>query len=258
MDEMQMNLSKNVPAVILAGGKSKPELTAVTGIDNKAMTLLNGKPMIAYILEALEGTKCISEKVVIGEDTLDPILTDLKRLSSSDNFLENIKTGINAVGASGKVLLVSSDIPLIKSRMIDEFVEKSIKLDADFCYPVIPKEDNEAKFPKMKRTYVKLREGTLTGGNIMLVDAGFILRNEEIVKAAFAARKSPLKLAGMIGWGLLFRLVLGLATVTQAEDAAGRLLQGKLRAVITHDPEIGADVDKPMDVTAAEEYLRQS
>ena len=36
---------------------------------------------------------------------------------------------------------------MITSEAIGDFVEKSLILDADFCYPIVPKEENENKYP---------------------------------------------------------------------------------------------------------------
>jgi 2-phospho-L-lactate guanylyltransferase (CobY/MobA/RfbA family) len=197
----------------------------------------------------------IATFVVVGDSQLDPAIDGISRIEETDSFLGNIKAGILAVGGKGKVLIVTSDIPLLKAEMVDDFIEKALATGADLCYPIISKEDNDARFPEMKRTFAKLKDGTFTGGNFMLLDAEFLLRNESIVNEVYEARKKPLKLAGLLGWGLLIRLLLKRATISQAEKSASRMLHGELKAVITRYPEIGADVDKPGDITAAEGYL---
>lgn len=244
-----------IPVVVLAGGKCKPELQAAADVTNKALVALKGQPMLAYVLKALSEAKLVSGVVVVGGPELDDCTRGIRRIDDTGDFFGNIKAGIVASETQGNVLIVTSDIPLLKGEMVDDFIQNAVKEKADLCYPIIPKEANEARFPGMKRTYVKLTDGTFTGGNMMLMDAGFLLRNEAIVTEAFEARKKPLKLARMLGIGLLFKLLIGRASIAHAERNASRMLNGNLKAVITSHPEIGADVDKPEDIPLAELFM---
>ena len=94
-----------------------------------------------------------------------------------------------------------------------------------------------------------------------LVSADFVMRNRDVIFRAYESRKSVFKLAGMVGWGVLARVLaaqlvwpaaVGIPTL---ESAVSRLLNGKLRAIVTSYVEIGEDVDKPEDVAAMEEIL---
>ena len=63
----------------------------------------------------------------------------------------------------------------------------------------------------MQRTTLNVREGTFTGGNLMLLNGRVVLDHRETVMQAYAARKKPLQLGGMLGWGLLARIALAQA-----------------------------------------------
>ena len=70
------------------------------------------------------------------------------------------------------------------------------------------------------------------------------------MQQGYDARKSPLKLATIVGLGTLFRLILGKVLpatlpIPALEKAVGKVLQGPVKAIITPYAEIGTDIDSP-------------
>ena len=111
-------------------------------------------------------------------------------------------------GQDQRVLVVTSDIPFLTAAAVEDFVARAAATGADFCYPIIPIAVCRARFPQMQRTTLKVREGTFTGGNLMLLRPASVRRHQETIMRAYAARKRPLRLGGMLGWGLLARIAL--------------------------------------------------
>jgi hypothetical protein len=153
------------------------------------------------------------------------------------------------------VLLVTADIPALTAAAVDAFVRAGIETGADFIYPIIPRAANEARFPGVKRTYLHLIEGTFTGGNLVLVRPQALLSRRDLVRRTYAARKKPLRLALMLGWGVLWRLLWRRLSVDDAAAAVSRLLGVRSQAVVTEHAELGADVDDVADLQAMERYL---
>src|SRR5262249_44752047 len=95
-----------------------------------------------------------------------------------------------------------------------------------------------------------------TGGNVILAKPAFLLTHRDRITNAYAARKSPLKLAVMLGLGTVARFALSLTglrqilAISHLEMAASRLLDGTARALISPYPEIATDIDKPEDLAA--------
>jgi len=257
-----MNASKLI-TIVLAGGAAKPAFVTATGVTNRALVeLASGKTMLDFILDALRGSESVGGLYLVGDI---PLQNGVTMVAPGDSLVENIIRGIDASGAkeSDMVLLVSSDIPFIKSAEVDAFLSSAIQTDADFCYPIIPMADYNRQFSQMKRTTLKLREGEFTGGNIMLVRAGVITKNPDTIRAAYAARKSPLALGKMLGWGLFLKIIVSqlafpnLLSIPILEGAISLLLgQGVIaRAVITTSASIGTDIDQPEDVEIARRIL---
>jgi hypothetical protein len=82
-----------------------------------------------------------------------------------------------------------------------------------------------------------------------------LLEHGRRLTEAFAARKHPLRLCTMLGWGFLLRLVVGRLSLDQVVDRAERLLGVKVRVVETPYPEVGFDVDKVTHLTSVEQWL---
>jgi hypothetical protein len=191
----------------------------------------------------------------VAADVLDEVV------KPGSAFFENLMLGVDACGGDELVLLLSSDIPLLTAEAVDDFVSRALASGGEMCYPIITKESCVAKYPGMKRTYLKTREGTFTGGNMLLLSPAFLRRNERQIAQAYAARKKPFTLAAMIGVGILLRAVLaralfpGLLPVPMLERKVSEMLGGRVVAIPTSYPEIGEDVDKAADLEAVRASL---
>ncbi len=100
----------------------------------------------------------------------------------------------------------------------------------------------------MKRTYFKLDRTDFTGGNIMLLDKQLWLDNLVNARKIYTYRKSPLKLAKLVGPLLLLKIALGRLSVSEVERKSSTILDGQIKGIIIRYPEIGSDVDKEEDL----------
>lgn len=105
--------------IILAGGKSSRMGT------DKGLVLINGKPMIQYIIETLK--KSSIEQIIIISNNPDyrqfnlPVYPDIIK---DKGPLSGIYTGLH-YSSTAKNLVVSCDVPFIKKEFISLLVEKS-------------------------------------------------------------------------------------------------------------------------------------
>ena len=95
----------------------------------------------------------------------------------------------------------------------------------------------------------------MTGGNMMVLAPGLVERNPEIGQKLFDTRKSPVKMARVIGVRFIIKLLAGRLDPTDVEKKMGELLGGSCSAIWTTHASIGADVDKPIDVIVTERVL---
>jgi len=253
-----------VDVVVLAGGKNSAEMATATGVENRALTPLGAGTMLDYVTSALHQAPSVGEIYVVGDVPAGP---NCHSVRGGETLLDNLMAGVRAAGAGGsegdRVLISTSDIPFLTPEAVEDFIIRAVQSGADLCCSYVPVELCYARFPDMKRTAVKLREGPLTLGNLMLVNPHFLWTHQETISRAYAARKSPLQIARMLGLGLLARLLLAqilapsLLTVGALERSVSRMLGSGARAtgIRSEHPEIGTDVDRPADVAIARRLL---
>ena len=121
--------------------------------------------------------------------------------------------------------------------------------------PLLKRSINEGKYPGAERTYVHLKEGEFTGGNIVLLKPEIVEPRVGLAEQLIDLRKKPLSLCRFIGMGFVLKYLCGRLTVEEAAERFSRLLDIKALAVNCMYPEIGMDVDKPSDLELVEQVL---
>lgn len=244
-----------IPAIVLAGGKAKPDMIAASGQENRALVSLRGQTMLDHVIDALKGAECISSIVVTGNV---PDSSRYRVVPDQGGFVENIFTGLEQIEDAHRVLICTSDIPFITAEVVEDFCVNGNALQADMVYPIVLVETCLQKYPGMRRTALSLKEGRYTGGNMMLVNPDFMQAQRERIALAYAARKSPLRLALMLGLGTAIRVTLAMTilprilTIPSLEASACRLVGGTARAYISPYPEIATDIDRAEDLQVAQ------
>jgi GTP:adenosylcobinamide-phosphate guanylyltransferase len=243
-------------AVVTAGGIPQPDelLYPYTQGNPKALVEINGKPMVQWVLDALGASKYVDNIVLIGlsEDCGLSCTKPLTFIPGQDSMITNIIAGLKKVlevnPAARQVLLVSSDIPGITPDMVDWEIETTQKLDVDLCYNVIMREVIETRYPGSKRTYTRLKGMQICTGDMNVLRTSVINANPEIWERLVASRKSPIKLAAIIGFDTLLLALLGIITIDQALEKATKRLQMTGSVIICPYAEVGMDVDKPVQL----------
>ncbi|HHX29008.1 MAG: molybdenum cofactor guanylyltransferase [Bacillota bacterium] len=238
-----------VDAVVLAGRENTGKLREASPEKWEANIEIAGRPMVTYILDALKAVPKIGTIYLIGpEEAVGRYACSKVRVvEPGGGLLENVRKGLSAA-RSECVLVCASDIPLVTAEIVGDLIDRCLESGADFCYPVSSKDDCDRAFSGVKRTYVTLREGTYTGGNVFLVRKSAVERAWPMAEKMIGYRKSPAKMVAVLGPGLLLKFVLKLASVADLERKVAGLLDLKPRAILNASPEIGVDVDKPSDL----------
>lgn len=249
-------------AIILAGGESSSELKKLAPYDNEALILIGQYPMIFYVYKALRESPLIRNIVISGPiDSLRNLFTKEEELFFTDGGDNAVESFLNAVqllkekSISEKVIILPTDIPFITKEAIEDFIRRCTTDEADFYYPVTSKEVNEIKFPHVTRTYVRLKEGVFTGGNLFLVRTAKINDMVEIAKKLVERRKNPLAIARLFGLDLVWKFLTRRLTIHAAEKRFYSVTNIKGKAIISPYAEVGVDVDKPSDLELAQKYL---
>ena len=250
-------------AIVTAGGIPQPDdpLYTYSHGDAKALIDVAGKPMIQWVLDALSGAKNVDNVVVVGLSPKSGVTCKkpMHFVSNQGRMLANIVAGVNRVfeldRKSKYVLVVSSDIPALKSEMVDWLVETCMETKDDLYYGVCTREVMEARFPGSKRTYTKLKDMELCGADIHISHVRMATEHLDTWEALMGSRKSPLRQAGIVGLGTLFAFLTRSDTLEQMVQRISKRIGIKGRAIVWSHAEACMDVDKPHQLEILREDL---
>jgi molybdopterin-guanine dinucleotide biosynthesis protein A len=238
-----LTTTKKVSAIVLAGGND--DLSKETGVTSKALVPIQGKPMAYHVLRALKGSRSVSFISYVGHgDSSFASLTDAL-LPAGESMAASLELGSSAALAKHPqqpLLILSADVPWLTPSAVDNLVQQAP--DVDLVYPIIPKEVSEQQFPGQKRTYVKIAEGKFTGGNVIVISVKMLPKLLRVLDQLHASRKNPLGLAKLFGVDIIFKLLFGRLTIPEVEARAKKILGAEMKAYISDDASLGADVDK--------------
>lgn len=242
-------------AVVLAGSTNNGPLKECSLVRHEALIPIGKKTMVEHVVDALLKAQGINRVLVVGPAAeLSRLAFDSRTsvVESCGSLLGNIQAGLNILPGEKRVLLVTSDIPLLTPQAVDDFLELCGDMSGDLYYPVIRKNVVESKFPDTRRTYVRAREGVFTGGNLFLLNPAVFNQCVENGQKIINLRKSPIGLCRLLGLKFVIKFLLRSLTLKETEEKVSRLLGGiKGVVVISQHPEVGVDVDKPGDYELA-------
>ena len=250
-------------AIVTAGGIPQPEdpLYTYSNGDSKALIDVAGKPMVQWVLDALGDAKLVDNVIVIGLSSKSGVTCKkpLHFISNQGRMLANIVAGVNKSLELNKknkyVLIVSSDIPALKSEMVDWLIETSRETQDDLYYGVCPKDVMEARFPGSKRTYTPLKDMQVCGADMNISHVRNATEHLDMWEELIGNRKSPFKQAGIIGLGTLLALFLRRLTLEDAVRRVSERIGIKGRAIVWSHAEPCMDVDKPHQLELLREEL---
>jgi GTP:adenosylcobinamide-phosphate guanylyltransferase len=241
-----------IDAVVLAGGTETSDIAAQLGVVHRPLLEVGGRPIIQRVLAALRGASEVGSVVLVAPPPVQAAAPEEGvdgRVEAGESFVDNIARGVAATLSGGDhLLLITGDLALISPAAINDFVRQCLASHAQLCYAIIPKESCERQFPGGRRTYVRLRDGTFTGGNAVVVTRDFVKRQRDLLERLFAVRKSPLQMARLLGLGFVIGLLTHRLTLAQVEARASAVVGAPAVAIISSYPELGFDVDKLEDL----------
>ncbi len=243
-------------AIILAG-ESKTEKEGM--LKNKALIKIKGKYMLEYVLDTILKVQAIKNIVVVGdkEKLKNALGSKIDYvLEGGDSIVDNAMKALELFPGEKEAILLTCDIPMITVEAIEHFLLESRESGADLAYCIVDKKLNDAKYPEVERTYVKLKEGQFTGGNAFFLNPEVKYKVKDFFEVMLENRKNPAKMAQILGLGFLLKLAMGILTIDAIKNKVEKLLDIKAAVIISPYPEIGNDVDKQSDIEFVEKYLK--
>ncbi len=204
--------------------------------------------MVQWVIDALDGAKSVDRIIIVGlpADVNLRFSKPIDFIPVSEGMLANLTAGVEHLQGIDpsiqQVLILSCDIPTITSEMVDWRVQGADP-DSDLEYSVIEKETMDARFPTASRSYVRLQDVEVCGGDMNVIHVRLV-KDTSFWEKMVAARKNPFRQASLLGFDLLFLMFTRRITIDGAVKRVSNRLGLKGRAIISPYAEIGMDVDK--------------
>lgn len=246
-----------IDAILLAGGG-----TAAEG--NKAFLDGAGHPFAWHVAHALAEAPSIGRVVAVGPpDDLraacGPLVSEVvPEFARGASIVENFIAALGALDRAPRAMLAAADIPLLTPEVVEEFLSACTNGEADFFYPIVPQTVLEDRYPGARKTFVRVLDGSFTGGSIYLFNPAAVPQVRDLVEKIVRARKKPWIMASIIGWSTAMKLTSGRLSIKEVEARLGEITRLVLRAVIIRRPELAldADVEHPENLAIIRRLLR--
>jgi len=166
-------------AVIMGGGKG----TRMKAAEEKTLILLNGKPIIYYVVEAIRSAKMVKELFIATSDaspeTREYIQKrDLKIINTpGKGFHEDMKHAILTEKITDHVLVVAGDLPLLTEELIDKIVDYYTDLEIPSMAVMVPLEIF-IKHGLLPSTVFTIEERKLVPVGVNIIDGSHIVKKE--------------------------------------------------------------------------------
>ena len=244
-------------AIVLAGGRLPPEDPAGAALPGglKCLQEVGGRTMLQRSLDALSAARGIGRVIVVGAPPETPLACahPLEAIPAERDLIRSLQAAAARLAAGGsaaaaddrRALVVSADAPLVTGEMLDWMRERTLEDGADVTITAVERSVMEARFPGSRRTYVRLRDAELCGGDVAAFRLAIADRGVELAERLVNARKHPWQIAAIVGPGTLASLMAGRLTLAQALKALDDRLELKLNVLVSPYAEMAMDVDKP-------------
>jgi molybdopterin-guanine dinucleotide biosynthesis protein A len=242
--------------IITAGGNPEPgdPLYPYTQGNSKALLDMNGRTMLERVVDALQESQYVEEIVIIGlgSDLGMQFRRPVHHLPDQGGLVSNAIAGIDWLienrPEATEFLGCSADIPLISGNMVDAYIDSCRPFDQAFYYILVTKETMESRFPGSNRTFVKLRDADVAGGDVVIMRFDIALANRKLWEQMANARKHAWQIARAVGLRVLLKLLIRRLSVADIEATSARLIGSPVKVVFEQHAEMAMDADKPHQV----------
>jgi GTP:adenosylcobinamide-phosphate guanylyltransferase len=239
-------------ALVLAGQRpGEDPVAAYAGQPHKGLIKLEGRTLLERVLRALEETG--ADRIIVSTNSAavkDALA--LLRLSVPVSCIEasgspSLSVAEAAEAAGTPLLVTTVDHALLQADWVRQFLVDA-PADADLCALLAPEAAVEAAAPGVRRTWLRFADGRYSACNLFLLRTPRALGAVRLWREVEALRKSPIRIAAMLGPGMLLGYALNLLSLDGAVRRLGRKAGLTAAAVRTPYGLAAVDVDKPADL----------
>jgi GTP:adenosylcobinamide-phosphate guanylyltransferase len=245
-------------ALVLAGGKPDDVARTQPGAANKAFVNVGGVTLVERTLQPLRRSRAIDRIIVVAPEAVhgDPALTLADECRpDGEKIRTSLRNGLENLPPDDLVLVSASDLPVLTTEAVDDFIARAMSLDPDLGYGCVEKSVHVSRFPTVPHTWARMRDGTYCGAGLVVIKPRAYPKLDRVIERLGHARKNPLRLASLFGLPILAKFAVGRLRIAEAESKASEILGSKVRAIKSAYPEIAVNVDRFSDIALADDLI---
>ncbi len=240
-----------IDAVILAAGRLPLHEAQRVGVEIKALVRVGRTNALETVIAAMRASRAVRRVIVVGPRQLHGSVAAVDLwLDEGASGEENVLAGLGAA-QTRRAMVSASDVPFVLAAHVDDFLGR-VPDDADFAYPVYERDEFLASYPRGRSKFARVGTTDYTGGSLCLMTVALALRNAALIRRGFAARKSQIAMAALLGVEGVVRFAMGSLDIAHVERRIGHLTGGRVVAVRGAHPALAMDYDDALDI----QYVR--
>ena len=255
-------------AIIMAADRGPDDpVTRAAGVSCKALTPVDGIPIVLRVLNALEESVAVGPRLLSGPPR--PLLEQAAALKSgvdAGDYGWTAPRGSPSVSAgaameqipdSQPVLLTTADHALLSSQIIDYFCAQACTADYDLLVGLAHHELVATTYPGVHRTRLRFSDRDYCTCNLF---AFMTPRSRAITvfwRNVESQRKRPWRIFAKLGWWPVFKYLLGRLSLQEALDRISGILGMKIGVVILPFANAAVDVDTEKDWRLVQQILAE-
>jgi hypothetical protein len=255
-------------AIIMAADRGPDDpVTRAAGVSCKALTPVDGIPMVLRVLNALEESVAVGPRLLSGPPR--PLLEQAAALKSGvdagdygwtaprDSPSVSAGAAMEQIPDSQPVLLTTADHALLSSQIIDYFCAQACTADYDLLVGLAHHELVATTYPGVHRTRLRFSDRDYCTCNLF---AFMTPRSRAITvfwRNVESQRKRPWRIFAKLGWWPVFKYLLGRLSLQEALDRISGILGMKIGVVILPFANAAVDVDTEADWRLVQRILAE-
>ncbi len=260
-------MSEAQPTVLILAGQrlgSVDPLAAAHGLEHKCLVPLLGRPLLGYVLDAVDAAfpgapimVSINDPAALdGQPEVAPLRASgrLSTVKAEKNLLESV---LAAAGqAAFPILVTTGDNVLMTPEALRAFRDYAVGRDADAAAMFARKEDILAAHAEGQPRFWRFRDGEFSGCNTFWIKDRDALGVGEIFRGGGQFLKFPRRFIVAFGLANLIGFRLGVFTVARFLARVSARFGKRIDAQIVSNGELAIDVDNAFSHQVAERLLQ--
>lgn len=253
----------NVEVLVLAGARaSGDELAQAHGVPSKAHIRVAGRSMIARVLDALAASQSANQIYVVGMQAYDQLQPAegwpaVRHMSGARGPAASVYNVLTQFERETSVLVTTCDHALLSPAIIDQFLQDTDAANADLTVALARREDIEAAYPDVRRTYLNFGDGAYSSCNLFCLKTPAANSVVKFWQRAEQDRKQPWRIAWRFGIIPALRILIGRPSQEKVFAIVSKCLGVTIKAVVLPYADAAVDVDTQEDLTLVERVIAE-